>query len=163
MTPIESSGNSSNWPKNVPGKPTQLAVFGIEQLPDGQLRYEVTFTGRFPDLERAMYWGAKRELEALRRGKFAVASRILWQHELTPEAAVAEMFADMAPQVRRALGAADVGFDPAAAMFDGPGPMRPVDYSKVEGIYVEAVEPASPKFMPSDPRIRPAGPAADGQ
>ena len=161
---VESVGDNLNWPKNVPGKPTQLAVFGVEQLPDGSLRYEMTFTGRFPDLDKAMYWGAKREVETLRRGTFAMASRVLWQHELTPEAAVAETFEQMAPQVRRALAAADVGFDPAAAMFDGPGgPMRPVDYGEVDRFYVEPPPPLpddGPNFIPPDPRSRPAGRAA---
>ena len=162
MSPIESTSNNADWPKNLPGKPTQLAVFGVEQV-DGGLRYELTFTGKFPDLDRAMYWGAKQEVKTLRQGKFVVASRVLWQHDLTPEAAVAEMFAQMEPQVRRALAAADVGFDTEAAMFDGDGPMKPVDYSKVDRAYIEVEPPPpqnGPNFIPPDPRSRPAGRAA---
>ncbi len=162
MNPIESSANNAGWPKNLPGKPTQLAVFGVERHAGG-LRYEMTFTGRFPDLDKAMYWGAKREVQTLRDGRFLMASRVLWQHGLTPEAAVAEAFAQMEPQVRRALAAADVGFDAEAALFDGDGPMRPIDHAKVDGYYVEAVPPDedlpddAPNFIPPDPRSRPAG------
>jgi len=161
---FESVGDNLGWPVNLPGKPTQLAVFGVERYPGG-LRYEMTFTGRFPDLEKAMYWGAKREVETLRRKKFFLASRVLWQHDLTPEAAVAETFAQMEPQIRRALAAIDVGFDPEAALFDDPdGPMKPVDPSKVAGYYVAAVptddpddESAAADFIPPDPRTRPGG------
>jgi hypothetical protein len=140
MTPIESAGNNAAWPRNLPGKPTQLAVFGVERTAGG-LRYELTFTGRFPDLDKAMYWGAKREVQTLRDERFMIASRVLWQHDLTPEAAVAETFAQMEPQLRRALAAADVGFDAEAALFNGDGPMRPVDPKEVKGYYVEVQAP----------------------
>ncbi len=162
---VESTGNNADWPRNVPGKPTQLAVFGVERR-GGGLRYEMTFTGRFPDLDKAMYWGAKREVQTLRDGRFLMASRVLWQHDLTPEEAVAHSFARMEPQLRRALAAADVGFDAEAALFDGDGPMKPIDHSKVEGYYVEAhpsIEDGPPddvpNYIPPDPRSRPAGQA----
>ena len=160
---VESSGDNLDWPRNVPGKPTQLAVFGVERHAGG-LRYEMTFTGKFPDLDKAMYWGAKREVQTLRDRRFIMASRVLWQHDLTPEAAVADSFRQMEPQLRRALAAADVGFDAEAALFDGDGPMKPIDHAKVQGYCVEAVPPDTdeipddgPNFIPPDPRSRPAG------
>ena len=175
---LEASGDNAAWPPNLPGRPTQLAVFGIERDATGNgLRYELTFTGKFPDLDKAMYWGAKQEVKALKGGRFLMASRVLWQHELTPEAAAAESFKQMEPQVRRALLASDVGFDMQSALFDGSpdDALQPVDYSKAAGIYVEAIPPAGdddddglgpalegppddePGWIPPDPRSRPAG------
>jgi hypothetical protein len=137
MSHIESAGNMDSWPKNVPSKPTQTAVFGIRHTPTG-LSYEILWTGKFPNLDPAMYWAAKKEVEAVRKGKWEVASRVIWQHELTPEQAVAETFKLMEPQLRRSFAAAEVGFDPEAALFSDPdGPMKPIDYSKVDKFYVE--------------------------
>ncbi len=159
---VEGSGDNAAWPKNVPGRPTQLAVFGVERHAGG-LRYEMTFTGRFPDLDKAMYWGAKKEVEVMRRHRFEMASRVIWQHELTPEAAVAEMYAQMEPQLLRALVAGDVGFDVGSALFDDPtGPMKPIDYSKVDQVYLAVDGPDGPvaegmvgrpkDHVPNDPR-----------
>ena len=129
----EFAGNNSAWPPNVPGKPTQLAVFAIG-VRKGNPIYEITFTATYPDLDKAMYWGAKKEIEVIKAKKFTIASRVIWQHDLTAEQAVAEMWQTMEPQVRRALSASSVGGTLASL---GEGPMKPVDYASSEGIYIE--------------------------
>ena len=129
---FEASGDLSNWPKNVPGKATQAAVFGLVHHDRGRV-CEILWTGQFPDLEPAMYWAAKKEVQAVRRGGWMVASRVLWQHGLAPEQAVKAAQKVMEPQLDRALAAGPFG----AADALGPGPMRPVDHDKVAGHYVE--------------------------
>jgi hypothetical protein len=84
---LEGAGDLESWPPNRPGKPTQVAVFGMYHPKKGKC-CEILWTGQFPDLEPAMYWGAKKEMEAVRKGKWYIASRVLWQHELTSEQAV---------------------------------------------------------------------------
>ncbi len=128
---IEASGNLSDWPKNVPGKPTHVAVFGVLHPKKGR-KCEILWTGDFPDLEPAMYWGAKKEIHALRKLKWTFASRVIWQHDLTPEQAVKTIYEQMAPQMDRMLSHKGDG-----PLDLGEGPMKPVDYSKVEGFYVE--------------------------
>jgi hypothetical protein len=128
---FEATGNMSDWPKNVPGKPTHVAVFGMYHPTKGRT-CEIIWTGEFPDLEPAMYWAAKKEVHAVRKLKWYVASRVLWQHDLTPEQAVEVVRKEMEPQLDRALkGASSGSFDM------GPGPMRPVDPKEVKGYYVE--------------------------
>src|SRR5438094_672344 len=133
----EAAGDLSEWPANVPGKPTQVAVFGVEPSGKGSTRFEILWTGKFPDLDQAMYWGAKKEMEAVRRGKWMGASRVLWHHELSPEQAVAAVYKQMEAQLNRAMAAAELGGEPDI----GEGPMKPVDYSKAKGLYVEVEDP----------------------
>src|SRR5690242_5704472 len=100
---FEAAGDMKDWPKNERGKPTQAAVFGVFHPKKGK-RFEILWTGKFPDLEPAMYWAAKKEMEAVRKGKWMMSSRLLWQHELTPEQALEVVKREMGPQVDRALG-----------------------------------------------------------
>ena len=143
MTNFEASGNIANWPKNVPGKPTQVAVFGMYHPKKGKV-CEILFTAKFPELEPAMYWAAKKELEAVRKGTWMMASRVLWQHELTPEQAVEAVRKQMEAQVDRVIDAAESGAAPDL----GDGPMQPVDPSKVDGYYVEVSGPDGNDVMP---------------
>src|SRR3954454_3160217 len=99
---FEAVGDMADWPKNVHGKPTQAAVFGLYQPTRGKC-FELLWTGKFPDLEPALYWAAKKEMEAVRKGKWMMASRIVWQHDLEPEAAVAVARKQMEPQMNAAL------------------------------------------------------------
>ena len=119
-TPFEAVGDVKDWPRNEPGKPSQAAVFGVYH-PKGK-RWEILWTGRFPELEPALYWAAKKEMEAVRKGKWVMASRVVWQHDLTPEQAVAAVRKQMEPQVDRALGQYRSGRD----IDIGSGPMRTV-------------------------------------
>jgi hypothetical protein len=135
----------------VPGKPTQAAVFGMFHSERGK-RMEMLWTGQFPDLDKAMYWAAKKELEAVRRKGWMIASRVLWQHELSPEQAVEQSFKRMEPQLDAALSAAMNGYDPGLAMSgngDPNAPLKPVDYSKAKGFVVEVEGPGN---VPNDPR-----------
>jgi hypothetical protein len=158
MSQIETAGDMDGWPKNQPSLPTQTAVFGIKYPGAGaKITYDILWTGKFPTLEPAMYWAAKKEMDAVRRKKYEMASRVLWQHDLTPEEAVAQTFKLMEPQLRRSADAADMGFDPEAALFSDPaGPMKPIDYSKVDKFYVEFDLPDGPLDgsdpMPPRPR-----------
>ena len=128
------------------GKATQAAVFGIKRAGKGEgkgsVTFEILWTAKFPDLDQAMYWGAKKEMEIMRRrsDKFMGASRVLWQHELSPEQAVAAVFKQMKAQLDRAMAAADLGGEPDI----GEGPMKPVDYSKAKGLYIEVEGPNGP-------------------
>jgi hypothetical protein len=138
-TNFECSGDFADWPKNVPGKPTQAAVFGVYHPTKGRT-CQILWTGRFPDLEPAMYWAAKKELEAVRRGKWYAASRVLWQHALTPEQAVAAAQQQMEPQLDRALDAAENGHRDIDL---GQGPMHPVRPEDAHGYYVEFASPGN--------------------
>jgi hypothetical protein len=142
-TQFEASGNFDEWPKNIPGKPTQVAVFGLHHPTKGKT-CEILFTAKFPDLETAMYWAAKKEVHAIRKGKWYVASRVLWQHELTPEQAVETARKQIEPQMERALNGSDDVFD--------VGPLKSIDPSKVQGYYVETEDrdgndPIDPFFI----------------
>ena len=99
---FEAVANVENWPPNMPGKATRAAVIGIYH-PDKGKRFEILWTGEFPDLEPALYWAAKKEIEAVRKGKWMMASRVVWQHGLEPEQAVAALRKQMEPQVDAAL------------------------------------------------------------
>lgn len=132
---FEAAGNLSDWPKNVPGKRTQAAVFGMYHPEKGK-HLEILWTGDFPDLESAMYWAAKKEVHAVRRQKWILASRVPWQHDLTPEQAVDVVRRQMEPQVERALR----GYLKSSTFDLGEGPMKPIDHSKVQGYYVEMEE-----------------------
>src|SRR4051812_6790093 len=99
---FEAVGDMKDWPPNVAGKATQAAGFGVFHPKKGK-RFEMLWTAKFPDLEPAMYWAAKKEMEAVRKGKWMMASRLLWQHELTPEQALEVIKREMGPQVDRAL------------------------------------------------------------
>ena len=146
---FEAAGDINEWPKNEPGRPTQVAVFGIGHPEKGGKAFEILWTGKFPDLDQAMYWGAKKEMQAVRKLKWMSASRVLWQHGLSPEQAVAAVYKQMQPQLDRATASAELGGAPDI----GEGPMKPVDYSKVKGFYVELEGPdgkdaIEPFFVP---------------
>jgi len=127
---FEFAGDMKDWPKNVPGKPTQAAVFGVFHEKRGK-RFEMLWTGQFPDLEPATYWAAKKEIHAVRKGKWVMASRLLWQHEMTPEQALEVVKREMGPQVDKAIrsmGSAstpddiDIGVGPMHKVRPGDGP-----------------------------------------
>src|ERR1043166_7852127 len=109
-TNFEATGNISDWPRNEPGKRTQVAIFGLYHPNKGKT-CEILWTASFPDLDGAMYWAAKKEIQAVHNGKWSMASRVLWQHDLTPEQAVAAAQKAMAPQLDAALEAAQSGQD----------------------------------------------------
>jgi hypothetical protein len=159
MTNFEAAGDFADWPKNEPGKPTQVAVFGMYHIGTGK-EYELLWTAKFPDLDKAMYWAAKKELEVIKRLGWSVASRVLWQHDLSPEAAAAAAYARMRPQTDAALRAARDGYDPALAIGSGGdpnAPLKPVDYSKVKGFVVDIDGPGDGPDVdniPNDPRER---------
>jgi|tagenome__1003787_1003787.scaffolds.fasta_scaffold19838896_1 hypothetical protein len=132
---FEVVGDMADWPKNVPGKATQAAVFGVYHPKKGKC-FEVLWTGQFPDLEPALYWAAKKEMQAVRKDKWIMASRLVWQHELTPEQALAVARKQMEPQVDQALRAYRSGGDVEI----GPGPMRVVEPDEAVPRYVELVK-----------------------
>jgi hypothetical protein len=136
---FEAAGDMESWPPNERGKPTQAAVFGAYHLTRGRVR-EILWTGKFPDLEPAMYWAAKKEVQAVRKDKWVVASRVLWQHELTPEQAVEVAYQQMQPQLDHALRAMRDHNDDATLDI-GTGPMRAVKPDDGEGLYIEATPP----------------------
>ncbi len=129
---FEAAGDLADWPRNVPGKPTHAAVLGVYHPQKGRVS-EVLWTGEFPDLEPAMYWAAKKEVHAIRRGKWNIATRVLWQHDITTEEAVATILKEMKPQLDRMLK----GFIAGIIGELGDGPMKPVDPTKVQRRYVE--------------------------
>lgn len=130
---FEAVGDLASWPKNEPSKPTQSAVLGVYHPKKGKC-FEILWTGQFPDLQPAIYWAAKKEVEAVRKGKWMMATRVVWQHDLTPEQAVAAVRKHMEPQVDRALRSLHGG----GGGFDiGPGPMRPVGPDDPVPRYVE--------------------------
>ena len=136
---FEAAGNMGSWPPNERGKPTQAAVFGAYHLTRGRVR-EILWTGKFPDLEPAMYWAAKKEVQAVRKDKWVVASRVLWQHELTPEQAVNVAYKQMQPQLDHALRA--MREEEGAGPIDiGTGPMKTLNPGDAEGYYIEATPP----------------------
>ena len=137
---FEAAGDINEWPKNEPGRPTQVAVFGIGHPEKGGKAFEILWTGKFPDLDQAMYWGAKKEMQAVRKLKWLSASRVLWQHDLTPEQAVESCRKQMEPQLTGVLRDTKAGVEPKL----GEGPMKPVDYSKAKGLYVEVEDPNDP-------------------
>src|SRR5947208_7278164 len=102
MQNYEAAGGISGWPKNEAGKPTQVAVFGVLHPDRGQV-CEILYTAKFPDLEQATYWAAKKEVEAVRKGQWMAASRVIWQHELTPEQAVPAAERQMQPQMKQMM------------------------------------------------------------
>ena len=132
------AGDISDWPPNVNGKPTQAVVFGLLHPKKGRT-CEILWTGKFPDLQPAMYWAAKKEIQTLRKskGKWQIASRVLWQHDLTPEQAVSTVVNDMDKQLDRLIHQHEHGLD----LDVGEGPMQPVDHSKVQGHYLEITDP----------------------
>jgi len=102
----------------------------------------VLWTGQFPNLEPAMYWGAKKELEAVRKGKWIIASRVLWQHELTPEQAVEGSQKKMQAQVDHAIAQMHRGDIPS--LTDVPGGLRPVHPGDGHGMLLEIEDPENP-------------------
>lgn len=154
-TQFEASGNMDDWPKNEPGKPTQAAVFGLYHSTTGR-KFQMLWTGKFPELEQAMYWAAKKEVEAIRKGKWVMASRVLWQHDLTPEQAVETARKQMEPQLDRALSAAQNGDEEIDI---GAGPLQEVDPEQAHGYYIEAApegdsdaDPLSAWLLSLDPK-----------
>jgi hypothetical protein len=138
---LEGAGDLESWPPNRPGKPTQVAVFGMYHPKKGKC-CEILWTGQFPDLEPAMYWGAKKEMEAVRKGKWYIASRVLWQHELTSEQAVEAARQKMQPQVDQALAQWDRGDVPTFP--EVPGGLRPVKPGDGHGMILEIEDPENP-------------------
>lgn len=161
---FEAVGDMADWPENVPGKPTQVLVVGVYHPKRGKA-FEMLWTGQFPDLEPAMYWAAKKEMQAVRKGKWMLACRVLWQHDLTPEQALEGLKKTMTPQLDRVLqsyrgGEVDLG----------PGPMRVVRPDENVAKYVEIADKSgntiqsfvvppvketdddAPPFAPNDPR-----------
>jgi hypothetical protein len=130
----EYSGDMSDWPRNESGKPTQAAVFGVMHPQRGKV-CEILWTGQFPDLEPAMYWAAKKEMHAVRKDKWIMATRVLWQHGLTPEEAVQSCFKNLSPQIDDALKAIENDEE-----YEGGPGMMPVDPTKAQGYYVEVVD-----------------------
>ena len=141
---FEATGNMDDWPPNVAGKPTQAAVFGVLHPTRGK-QCEILWTGQFPDLEPAMYWAAKKDVEAVRKGKWIMASRVLWQHELTPEQAVETCFKTMEPQTDQAIGSFLSGDDDIDV---GQGPMRTINPGEAKGYYVEITKSDDPDADP---------------
>jgi hypothetical protein len=140
---FEATGNLDEWPKNVPGKPTQAAVFGVYHQAKG-LTCEILWTGKFDDLEPAIYWAAKKEMQAVRKGKWNVASRVIWQHDLTPEQAVAVIHRQMEPQLKQAIQSAQAGEE----IDIGTGPLRPIKPGEAKEYYVELVPSDNPRADP---------------
>jgi hypothetical protein len=145
-TQFEAGGDMAEWPRNVPGKPTQAAVFGCVDR-DGRKRCEILWTGQFPDLEPALYWAAKKEITAVRKEKWIVASRVAWQHELTPQQAVEYCYKAMEPQIDRAMGSM-AATDSLENLDFGEGPMKAVDPSRASQVYVELVPTDDPTADP---------------
>jgi hypothetical protein len=133
---FEAAGNLADWPKNVPGKPTHVAVMGVYHPKKGKT-CEILWTGEFPELEPAMYWAAKKEMEAIRKGKWNIATRVIWQHEITTEQAVQTIFKEMEPQVDRMIKGMHSDALGDFGRYLGGGPMKPVDPKDVKGYYVE--------------------------
>jgi hypothetical protein len=50
---FEAGGDLDDWPKNVPGRQRQVAVFGTGHKTRGKC-CEIMWTGIFPDLGKAM-------------------------------------------------------------------------------------------------------------
>ena len=123
----EATANFDEWPANQHGTPTQAAVFGVFH-PDKGKAFELLWSGAFPDLEPALYWAAKKEMEAVRKGKWLMASRVVWQHGLTPEQATAAVRKQMEPQIDQALRsyADGGGFELGDAPMRAVGPDEPV-------------------------------------
>jgi hypothetical protein len=143
---FQASGDMADWPANVPGKPTQAAVFGCVDK-DNRKRCQILWTGQFPDLEKALYWAAKHEVAAVRKDKWIMASRVCWQHELTPEQAVEHCYRVMEPQLDRAMGHIK-RTDSLEGIDIGDGPMKPVDVTKAKEVYVEVVSQDDPAGDP---------------
>lgn len=135
---FEAGGNIESWPANVAGKATQAAVFGCMHASRGKC-CEILWTARFDDLDAALYWAAKKEMAATRRDKWIIASRVVWQHELTPEEAVAACFKLVEPQLDRAVKGIEGGATSAEGLDIGDGPMKPIDLADAERMYVEIV------------------------
>ena len=148
---FEAVGNMADWPKNERGKPTQAAVFGMYHEKKGKV-FELLRTGKFPDLEPALYWAAKKEIQMVRRDKWMMASRVVWQHDLTPEQAAEVARRSMEPQVDAAIKSLKGG----AGVDLGPGPMRVVGPDEEVPRYLEivpedGVEPLASFALPPQP------------
>jgi hypothetical protein len=152
---FECAGDMSDWPKNVAGKPTQAAVFGVFHPKKGK-RFEMLWTGQFPDLEPATYWAAKKEVEAVRKGKWMMASRVVWQHDMTPEQALEVVKREMGPQVDKALRS--MGSASSLDEIDiGAGPMRKVPPGEAPS-YVEISHVSDPDKTIASFIVPPDGP-----
>ena len=134
---FEAGGNIESWPPNVAGKPTQAAVFGCMHPARGKC-CEILWTATFDDLDAALYWAAKKEMAATRRDKWIMASRVVWQHDLTAEQAVAACFKLMEPQLDRAARSVEQGTS-ATDLDIGEGPMKPINLADAKQMYVELV------------------------
>ena len=134
---FEAGGNIESWPPNVAGKPTQAAVFGCMHPARGKC-CEILWTATFDDLDSALYWAAKKEMAATRKDKWIMASRVVWQHGLTPEQAVAACFKLIEPQLDRAARSVEQGKG-ATDLDIGEGPMKPINLADAQKMYVELV------------------------
>ncbi|HET6246649.1 MAG TPA: hypothetical protein VFE47_03035 [Tepidisphaeraceae bacterium] len=143
---FEGACDIDSWPPNVEGKPTQVAVFGMYHPKKGKC-CEILWTGKFPALDTAMYWGAKKELEAVRKGKWYIASRVLWQHDLTPEQAVESVRQKMQAQVDHTIKEFNRGRTPSFA--DMPGGLRPILPGDGHGMLIEMENPENPNDVRS--------------
>jgi hypothetical protein len=74
-------------------------------------------------------------MESVRKGKWMMASRVVWQHDLELEAAVAVARKQMEPQMNAALKAMRSGGD----VDIGAGPMRQIGPNEGAPNYVELV------------------------
>ena len=154
---FEAVGNMADWPPNVPGKPTQAAVVGAYHPKKGKA-FELLWHGQFPDLQPALYWAAKKEVEAVRKGKWLMACRVAWQHEMSPEQALEAMRRHMEPQMDQALRSYRRGGD----IDIGPGPMRAITPDESAERYVEIVPAGDPEADPLASFVLPAvGPPND--
>ena len=159
---FEATANFDDWPANVPGKPTQAAVFGVLHPKKG-ICQQILWTGQFPDLEPAMYWAAKKEMAAVRKDKWMMASRVLWQHDLTPEQAVEMCVKKLEPQLKQVLNQITGGASGPQDIDLGEGPMRAIQPGEAKQYYVEVVPEGDDQADPIASFIGgpPSGPLPD--
>jgi hypothetical protein len=113
-------------------------VFGCMHPERGKC-WEILWTAKFDDLDAALFWAAKKEMQATRRDKWIIASRVAWQHELTPEEAVGACFKLVEPQLERVCKSVEQGATSASELDIGEGPMKAIDLADAEKMYVELV------------------------
>ncbi len=168
MPNFEAASNIDAWPPNEAGKATQAAVFGVGPGPGGKgFRCEILWTAKFPDLEPAIYWAAKKEVQLMKGGQWPMASRVVWQHDMTPEQAVAVIRERMRPHIAEHIRRS--GLDPdellngaadnngALDLDLGMGPLKPVDFTQDKDYYVEIVDEKNPDAPPIFSGIVPGG------
>ena len=131
---FEGAGDLDEWPRNVPSKPTQVAVFGL--LPPEKRRVLQNALDRpVPGPPARDVLGREEGTGSRAQGKWYIASRVLWQHELTPEQAVEAARRKMQPQVDQAVAEFKRGGVPSIT--EVPGGLRPVRPGDGHGLLVE--------------------------